>query len=340
MPPFKLKNNAPFIYDENDNLVGVKNANGTNQRFFPKVYNSGTAVSVVSAASTFVTLAADGGTTSSNHVSITSGGIHSLTSASNGLGVYVSWDGTGGGVNGIYPMTYVSTTVIDILVDRPWIVNSTILISVGNAFNKANHGYQLNDPLRLANSGGGLPAPFNNSTTYYVNQILGPNKFTVSATIGGPTLFATAAGTGIHTATTYYGVPTVGLITTNIPVASFTVGESEISRTGYMNLSALFTLVSNANNKAITVQYGGVDWVNTGTLTASMLSAYISKIAYARTPITLVSPPVASLGHGVVNTANVVITKDYSLPQTLNIFVKSGTVNEAITLEGYALEVN
>ena len=98
--------------------------------------------------------------------------------------------------------------------------------------------------------------------------------------------------------------------------------------------------MSNANNKAITVQYGGVDWVNTGTLTASMLSAYISKTAYARTPTTLVSPPVTSLGHGVLNAANVVITKDYSAAQTLIIYVKSGTVNEAITLEGYVLEVN
>lgn len=107
-----------------------------------------------------------------------------------------------------------------------------------------------------------------------------------------------------------------------------------------MNLSMIFTLVSNANNKAITVQYGGVDWVNTGTLTSTMTSAYISKTAYARSPTTLLVPPVASLGHGVINTANVVITKDYSAAQTLIIYVKSGTVNEAITLEGYLLEVN
>jgi hypothetical protein len=333
----KQKNNTPFLYDENNNLVGVKNENGTDQRLFAKIYNSGIAVSAVSAAATFVTLTAAAGA-SSTLTRISSAGIHSLTSASDGLGVYVTWDGTGSGVNGIYAMTYVSTTAIDIA-SKFLAKVVTIGVQSPGVFTCANHGFSLNDGIRLTTTGT-LPTGLATGTTYYVNNVLDTSTFTVSATVGGAGVNVTAAGSGAHTATSYYGVPTVGLITTNIPVASFTVGAGEITRTGYMNLSAIFTLVSNANNKAITVQYGGVDWVNTGTLTASMLSVYISKVAYARTPTTLISSPVTSLGHGALNAANVVITKDYSAAQTLIIYVKSGTVNEAITLEGYELEVN
>lgn len=333
----KLKNNTPFLYDDNDNLVGVKNANGTDQRFLPKVYNSGTAVSAVSAAATFATLTAAAGA-SSTLTRISSSGIHSLTAASNTLGVYVSWDGTGSGVNGIYAMTYVSATAIDIA--YKFLANVvTISVQSPAVFTCTSHGFLLNDGIRLTTTGT-LPTGLSLATTYYVNNVLDTSTFTVSATVGGAGVNVTVAGTGTHTATSYYGVPTVGLITTNIPVASFTVGAGEITRTGYMNLSMIFTLVSSLANKAITVQYGGVDWVNTGTLTATMASASIFKTAYARTPTTLLVPPVTALGSGTINAANVVITKDYSVAQTLIIYVKSGTVNEAITLEGYVLEVN
>jgi uncharacterized phiE125 gp8 family phage protein len=52
--------------------------------------------------------------------------------------------------------------------------------------------------LRFSNSGGGLPAPLVADTDYYVRTAPGGGVYTVSATLGGPLLDLTTAGTGVH----------------------------------------------------------------------------------------------------------------------------------------------
>lgn len=56
----------------------------------------------------------------------------------------------------------------------------------------------INDIVRLANSGGALPAPLQPDTDYYVQSVTG-NAIKLSATAGGALIDLTDAGTGLHT---------------------------------------------------------------------------------------------------------------------------------------------
>lgn len=56
----------------------------------------------------------------------------------------------------------------------------------------------IGDPIRLANSGGALPAPLRPDTDYYVQSVTGA-VVKIAATPGGPAIDLTDAGTGLHT---------------------------------------------------------------------------------------------------------------------------------------------
>jgi hypothetical protein len=60
------------------------------------------------------------------------------------------------------------------------------------------HGLANNDPLRVENAGGALPAGLSAGTTYYVVNVT-TNTFQLSVTHGGAAINITDAGTGTHT---------------------------------------------------------------------------------------------------------------------------------------------
>jgi hypothetical protein len=103
----KLRHGTPFVYNEADDIVGLRDPNGS-QKFpqlygFPVLeYGSYTPVALVTAAGTFTSLTYN---TNAGKVRLNSAGAHGLTAAvAVGKHVYVTW-ATGTGVNGFYTVT-------------------------------------------------------------------------------------------------------------------------------------------------------------------------------------------------------------------------------------------
>jgi hypothetical protein len=330
----------PWLYDsDTGDLVGVKNASGSDVRFLYKEYESTTAVTLVEAASTFTTLTMSQGATAAK-VRLTSAGAHGLTTAvATNKNVYVLW-ASGIGVNGLYNCTVASTdtTGLYIDIDYPYL-SSTVTISIATpgVITWTGHGRVANDTIRITTTGA-LPTGLTASTTtYYVKTVLDANTFTVSASSGGTVIDTSGSQSGVHTAYVYYGVPTVAVATTTVTLASFPIAGREISQTGALELFALFSFTATANAKTITATYGGQTFHNSGAVGSSYGSLYLNKIAYARTPGTLISTAAASAGHGYSTGALATLTVDYSQSQTFAITAMAAVANEVITLEAYDL---
>jgi len=330
---------SPLLYDDTTgNIVGVKNPNGTDSRFIFKEYQSTTAVTLVEAASTFVTLTMGAGASAAK-VRLTSAGAHGLTTAvATNKNVYVSW-ASGIGVNGLYNCTVASTDTTGLYIDIDYAyLSATVTISIATpgVITWTGHGRVANDTIRITTTGA-LPTGLSASTTYYVKTVLDANTFTVSASSSGTVIDTTGTQSGVHTAFVYYGVPTVAVATTTVTLASFSIAGREISYTGALEMFSLFSFTASANNKTITMTYGGQTFLNTGAVGSSYGSLYANKIAYARTPTTLVSTAAASVGHGYSTGALATLTVDYSAAQTFAITAMAAVANEVITLESYDL---
>lgn len=329
----------PWLYDDaTGDLVGVKNASGSDVRFLYKEFESTTAVTLVEAASTFTTLTMSQGATAAK-VRLTSAGAHGLTTAvATNKNVYVSW-ASGIGVNGLYNCTVASTdtTGLYIDIDYPYL-SSTVTISIATpgVITWTGHGRVANDTIRITTTGA-LPTGLSASTTYYVKTVLDANTFTVSASSGGTVIDTSGTQSGVHTAFVYYGVPTVAVATTTVTLASFPIAGRDISYTGALEMFSLFSFTASANAKTITMTYGGQTFHNSGAVGSSYGSLYLNKIAYARTPGTLISTAAASAGHGYSTGALATLTVDYSVSQTFAITAMAAVANEVITLESYDL---
>lgn len=70
--------------------------------------------------------------------------------------------------------------------------NETITLS--------NHGFSDGDKIKVANSGGALPAPLAAGTTYFVRDVT-TNTFKLAATLGGAAINLTTNGTGTNSVT-------------------------------------------------------------------------------------------------------------------------------------------
>ena len=328
---------SPLLYDDTTgNIVGVKNPNGTDSRFIFKEYQSTTAVTLVEAAATFTTLTMSQGATAAK-VRLTSAGAHGLTTTvATGKNVYVSW-ASGIGVNGLYNCTVASTdtTGLYIDIDYPYLTATvTISIAAPGVITWTGHGRVANDTVQFTTTGT-LPTGLAASTTYFVKTVIDANNFTVAATSGGTAITTSVSQSGVHTGFVYYGVPTVAVAATTVTIASFPIAGREISYTGALEMFALFSFTATANAKTITMTYGGQTFLNTGAVGSSYGSLYANKIAYARTPGTLVSTAAASVGHGYSTGALSTLTVDYSVSQTFAITAMAAVANEVITLESY-----
>jgi hypothetical protein len=56
----------------------------------------------------------------------------------------------------------------------------------------------VGDTVRLSNSGGALPAPLAVKTDYFIQSVVSPGVYTLSATNGGAVIDITSAGTGLN----------------------------------------------------------------------------------------------------------------------------------------------
>jgi hypothetical protein len=339
MPLINKYPNSPFVYDENNVLVGV-----LGQRFIAKSYGSFNPVSVVAAKASF---AAASWENNAGNVRIVGGAAHGLTTAvvitpAINTGIYVTWT-SGNGVNGVYPVTAIDTdtTGTKLTINLPY-VSSTVTATVNAAgipsiINYTAHGRVAGDAIRFTTTTT-LPAPLATGTTYYVSKVVDVNKFTISATSGGAPIELTDTGTGTHTCILWYGTPAVKEEAQAITLASTTVEGGVLTLTGSMEANVLFSMTSAAVNKVIELEYAGNDLYNSGNLTTTV-TANINKIAWARGAGKIVTGPAAATGHGTSSSAYQEFTVAYSADQTFAIKATIATANNVMTLEGYQLTI-
>jgi len=72
---------------------------------------------------------------------------------------------------------------------------------------------QVNDVVRLSNSGGNLPEPLQQKTDYYIKTVESTGVYTLSATVGGAAVDLTTLGRGYH----YLGQPDLNSFFGEIP---------------------------------------------------------------------------------------------------------------------------
>jgi hypothetical protein len=97
-----------------------------------------------------------------------------------------------------------SSTEICAIGDERYIgsLSHSVTISTANpaVVTWANHGLAQDTPVVLSTTGT-LPTGFAAGTTYFVSSVLSSSTFTLSASVGGRQIRATAGGSGTHTAT-------------------------------------------------------------------------------------------------------------------------------------------
>lgn len=92
-----------------------------------------------------------------------------------------------------YPLTALDTTASRIWLALVWVpptLGSVTGVAATGVFTKAAHGYNVGDPVWF-NAVTGATAGLSTGTIYYVNTVPSSSTFTVSATLGGPTLLWT-----------------------------------------------------------------------------------------------------------------------------------------------------
>lgn len=130
-------------------------------------------------------------------------------------------------------------------------------------FTCPSHCLDVDDPVELLTSGT-LPAPFAPATTYYVKSV-NLDQFTLAATLGGPTINSTTAGTGDHrfkiaASATYEPIQ---LLLAFNDLLSF--GELYLQRgTDYFAVPSSEITVGAGNKSATVAHNTATLWVNGG----------------------------------------------------------------------------
>lgn len=160
----------------------------------------------------------------------------------------------------------------------------TVTISVASpaVFTSVAHGLAVNQPLTLATSGA-LPTGLSTGTTYYVKSVPTADTFTVSASLDGPAIATTAAGSGTNTYTLAQGVTWTGpSVAVNQPVVLTTTGALPTGLTAgttyYVKAISgwTFTLSATVGGSAITATAPGS---GVQTCTASTVVYTVAKVA-------------------------------------------------------------
>jgi hypothetical protein len=187
-----------------------------------------------------------------------------------------------------------------------------------------------------------LPTGFSTGTTYYVSNVLSANTFTLSASVGGAPILATAVGSGTHTCILWYGSADVTRATNSITLASFSIEGNALTLNGNLEANALFSMTSSANAKRLTMTYGGSALFDSGAGSyTNVTGVNVNKIAWARGPVTVVTSAATATGHGTTTATGGIqtFTLAYTGALTFAITATPATANEVITLQGYQVSV-
>lgn len=350
MPYLKQGNN--FLYDSTTNdIIGIKDPD-SGERYFNTSsfqvakYGSMTQIAITVPAATFTTPYTLASVT--NKLRLTGGGAHGLTAAvalaSPIKSVRVTWDGTGDGVNGLYQIAALDTdtTGTQITLELEYRTNTvTITIAAPAVLTATAHGFTTGQAIRLTTTGA-LPTGLATGTTYYVRDVTA-NTFSLATTVNGTAITTTGTQSGTHTATRYFGVPTVTLASGS-PVAfnltSVVIPANTINTGMHLELNMLFSLTGSTNTKIAAANIGTGAWYSQ-TVSTNNQSLCVQKLACAVSSSELLSNALAAPGHGLSTLGNVRPTPSggFTTDQTLTILGTVGTANEFLVLESWNLVI-
>jgi hypothetical protein len=197
-----------------------------------------------------------------------------------------------------------------------------------------SHGRSVGDQIRFTTATT-LPSPLALATTYYVVKVVDANTLQIATSAGGTPIVFTDAGTGAHTATLYYGTPTVTLAGGTFTLATIPVPAGSVTQLGRMEVSVLYTLSNSANNKTFVATYGsGQTFLSTGNITGAG-SIQLNKVLIPNGTGTLVTSAQAATGHGSSPNAFTTLTTNYSAAQNIVLTATIATANEWLGYEYY-----
>jgi len=204
---------------------------------------------------------------------------------------------------------------------------------VSTSLTWSGHGRSVGDQIQFTTAGT-LPASLALSTTYYIVKVVDANTVQISATAGGTPIVFTDAGSGAHTATLYYGTPTVTTTAGTLTLATIPVPGDVITRQGRMEVNVLYTMQSTANNKTLAATYGGQTFLSTGNV-VSISSVQLNKIMIPNGAATLVTSAQAATGHGTSGTAFTTLSTAYTSAQNIVLTATVATADEWVGYEYY-----
>jgi hypothetical protein len=181
------------------------------------------------------------------------------------------------------------------------------------------HGLLVGDAIRFTTSNT-LPASLALATTYYVVKVVDANTLQISATAGGTPIVFTLAGTGTHTAASFYGTAlavvcegTAGSGGT-ATLATVTIPAGTLTRTGRLEVNMLVSNPSLGVGTFTVTYAGGTIYQQTFSGTGCLM---LNKIVVANGPTQVVTTTAAMSGHGVSgNTTTTISSVNYATADT------------------------
>jgi hypothetical protein len=217
---------------------------------------------------------------------------------------------------------------------------------VSTSLTWTTHGLLVGDAIRFTTSNT-LPASLALATTYYVVKVVDANTLQISATAGGTPIVFTLAGTGTHTATSFYGTAlavvcegTSGSGGT-ATLATVTIPAGTLTRTGRLEVNMLVSNPSLGVGTFTVTYAGGTIYQQTFSGTGCLM---LNKILVANGATQVVTTTGAMSGHGASGNTTTTITgvnyatADTTLTVTL---VQNGTAlaNTWTSLDYYDVTV-
>lgn len=227
-------------------------------------------------------------------------------------------------------------------------VGTFTMYPVSTTLTRTAHGLLVGDAIRFTTTGT-LPASLALPTTYYVVKVHDANTLQISATAGGTPIVFTLAGSGTHTAATFYGTALAVVCQGSAgsggtaTLATVTIPAGTLTRTGRLESNFLVSNPSGAVGTFTVTYASGTIYTQTFSNTGCLM---LSKILRANGPTQVVTTTAAMSGHGTsANTTTTITgvnyaTADTTLTATLIAnFVSAPVADLWITLNYYDVTV-
>jgi hypothetical protein len=219
---------------------------------------------------------------------------------------------------------------------------------VSTSLTRTAHGLLVGDAIRFTTTGT-LPASLALATTYYVVKVVDANTLQISATAGGTPIVFTLAGSGTHTAASFYGTALAVVCQGSAgsggtaTLATVTIPAGTLTRTGRLESNFLVSNPSGAVGTFTVTYAGGTIYTQTFSGTGCLM---LSKVIRANGPTQVVTTTGAMSGHGTsANTTTTITSVNYATADTtltatlIANFVASPVADLWITLNYYDVTV-